>query len=99
VIAGTATAASGAVANRQAQRHQAAQQEAAQKAAEQQNLADLQQQVSNLQSQQVQAQVPAQSAPAGNDMMDQLERLGQLRQNGILTEEEFSAAKAKLLGM
>jgi hypothetical protein len=31
-------------------------------------------------------------------MITQLERLGALRDQGILTEEEFEAQKAKLLG-
>ena len=46
-----------------------------------------------------QQQQPAAAAPAGgNDMMAELERLGQLKANGILTDEEFAAAKAKILG-
>lgn len=36
---------------------------------------------------------PAQDA----DLLSQLERLGQLRSQGLLTEAEFSAAKAQLL--
>jgi hypothetical protein len=41
-----------------------------------------------------------QPAPAGgqNDMIEQLKQLGALRDQGILTEEEFAAQKAKLLG-
>lgn len=33
-----------------------------------------------------------------DDMITQLERLGALRAQGLLTEEEFAAQKAKLLG-
>jgi hypothetical protein len=33
------------------------------------------------------------------DVITQLERLGTLKAQGILTEEEFAAQKAKLLGM
>jgi len=33
------------------------------------------------------------------DVISQLERLGALKAQGILTEEEFAAQKAKLLGM
>ena len=33
------------------------------------------------------------------DVIAQLERLGALKAQGILTEEEFAAQKAKLLGM
>jgi hypothetical protein len=36
-------------------------------------------------------------APAQDDMLAQLERLGALKAQGILTEEEFAAQKAKLL--
>jgi hypothetical protein len=32
------------------------------------------------------------------DVMDQLAKLGQLRDAGVLTEEEFAAKKADLLG-
>jgi len=39
-------------------------------------------------------------APAPEeDMIAQLERLGALKAQGILTEEEFAAAKQKLLGI
>ena len=38
--------------------------------------------------------------PAGpGDLMDQLERLANLKTSGLLSDEEFSAAKAQLLGM
>lgn len=40
----------------------------------------------------------AEQAPA-EDMITQLERLGALHAQGILTDEEFAAQKAKLLGM
>ena len=40
---------------------------------------------------------PPQAAPQP-DMVDQLRKLGDLRDAGILTEEEFAAQKAKLLG-
>ena len=40
------------------------------------------------------------SAPASQaDLITQLERLGTLKAQGIITEEEFLAQKAKLLGM
>jgi Short C-terminal domain len=49
-----------------------------------------------------QAPEPAQAAPApaagGDDMVHQLKELGELRDSGVLTEEEFAAQKAKLLG-
>jgi len=37
--------------------------------------------------------------PPEEDVITQLERLGALKAQGILTEEEFAAQKAKLLGM
>lgn len=40
----------------------------------------------------------ASSGVPSNDLTTQLERLSQLRKEGMLTEEEFKAAKAKLLG-
>jgi hypothetical protein len=46
---------------------------------------------------------PPQPAPApaagGADMTAELERLATLRNQGVLTDEEFAAAKAKLLGL
>ncbi len=40
---------------------------------------------------------PAPPPPAQPDPIAQLKELGQLHQQGILTDEEFSAQKAKLL--
>ncbi|MGY1742191.1 MULTISPECIES: PH domain-containing protein [unclassified Blastococcus] len=45
-----------------------------------------------------QAPAPAPQAEAKPDLVEQLRRLGELRDAGILTEEEFAAQKAKLLG-
>jgi hypothetical protein len=40
----------------------------------------------------------AQSAPAGPpDTLSQLTQLGELKAQGVLTEEEFALAKAKVL--
>jgi hypothetical protein len=44
------------------------------------------------------AQAPAPPAPAAESVIDQLKELGELKSQGILTEEEFAAQKAKLLG-
>ena len=42
---------------------------------------------------------PQQAAPAqGSSMLDQLNQLNELHQQGALSDEEFTAAKAKLLG-
>jgi hypothetical protein len=84
VIAGTATAVSNRVSRRQANRW--SQQADAQAYQEQQ---DAQQQYAQ--------QAPA-PAPAAVDPIEQLKELAQLKDQGILTEEEFAAQKAKILG-
>ncbi len=43
------------------------------------------------------APAPAPEAAPGNDMMAQLTQLSQLHNAGVLSDEEFTAAKAKLL--
>jgi hypothetical protein len=50
--------------------------------------------------QQYAQQAPPPPAPAGGEssMIDQLKELGALKEQGILTEEEFAAQKAKILG-
>jgi hypothetical protein len=54
-------------------------------------------------AQQEAEQAPAAAAPApppaaaGPSVIDQLKELGELKAQGILTEEEFAAQKAKLL--
>jgi hypothetical protein len=42
-------------------------------------------------------QQQAAPAPAEDSMIDQLKQLGELKSQGILTEEEFAAQKAKIL--
>jgi len=45
------------------------------------------------------AAAPAEPAPvAAPSTIDQLKQLGELKAQGILSEEEFAAQKAKLLG-
>jgi membrane protease subunit (stomatin/prohibitin family) len=39
----------------------------------------------------------AAAAPAQQDPMEKLKELGQLHESGVLTDEEFAAAKAKIL--
>jgi 3-oxoacyl-ACP reductase-like protein len=64
------------------------------------------QRISDLEQQQAPApaQAPAQApvqAPAGeatSPMLDQLNQLAALHQQGVLTDDEFTAAKAKLFG-
>jgi putative oligomerization/nucleic acid binding protein len=40
---------------------------------------------------------PAPAPAAGGDLVSKLQQLKQLQDEGVLTEEEFAAAKAKLL--
>jgi hypothetical protein len=82
VIAGTATTVSNRVSRRQGQRW--AQQEAQEAPPQQAPVAAP-----------APAPAPAAAAPS---MIDQLKELGELKSQGILTEEEFAAQKAKLLG-
>jgi putative oligomerization/nucleic acid binding protein len=76
--------------------------QAAAEADQNQRLADLEAQQQQGQYQQPPPQYqqpPPQAAPAqGPSMIDQLNQLNDLRQQGALTDEEFAAAKAKLLG-
>jgi hypothetical protein len=87
VVVGTA----GAVQHKQQQKY--AQQEAAQQSVQDQAY---QQGVADAQAQQQAAPVP-QPAPAQDDLTARLQQLAELRSAGMLTEEEFSAAKQKLL--
>jgi hypothetical protein len=91
VVAGTATAVAGGVS-----RHQAA------KADQAEAEADEQQQQQQMAAQQA-AAAPAAGAPAAGGALDpaalaQIEQLAQMKESGALTEEEFTAAKAKILG-
>jgi hypothetical protein len=84
VVAGTATAVSGRVQRRQAARYD---QQADAEAYNQQQAA------------QQYAPPPAPVAPAEPDANAQLQNLAQLHTQGVLTDEEFAAAKAKILGI
>ncbi len=44
-------------------------------------------------------QAAAPAAPAQDDSMVQLQNLAQLHAQGVLSDEEFAAAKAKILGL
>jgi hypothetical protein len=90
VIAGTATAVSNRVSRRQAGRW--AQEDQA--AYGQAQYAEPQ----YAQPQYVQpAAAPPAVAPDPDDMIEQLEKLGDLRERGVLTDEEFAAQKARIL--
>jgi hypothetical protein len=84
VIAGTATSVSNRVSRRQGQRW--SEQEAQQ------------QPPHAMAAPQAQAAAPqAQAAAPQESTIDQLKELAQLKEQGILTEEEFAAQKAKIL--
>ena len=97
-IAGTATAVSNRVSRRQANKW-AAQDE--QQAAEQDQAAKAQaydqQQAAAQQQAYAPPPPPQPAAPAQDDMLTQLQKLGELKAAGVLTEEEFAAQKAKIL--
>jgi hypothetical protein len=42
-------------------------------------------------------EAPAAAPPPQESTMDQLRELGELKEQGVLTEEEFAAQKAKIL--
>jgi len=88
VVAGTATAVSGRVQRRQAAR-----------------FADRDAQIYAQREQAYEQQVyqqpaapPQPAAPSTADVIAQLEQLGKLKDQGVLTEEEFAAQKARILG-
>lgn len=99
VVAGTASAVSGSVQRHQQQKYQeqdAQQQYEQQKQYEQQQ--QMAQQAAAQQAAYQQQAAPAAPAGGGDDMMAQLQQLATLHSQGVLTDEEFAAAKAKLLG-
>jgi membrane protease subunit (stomatin/prohibitin family) len=50
------------------------------------------------QGQDQQAPAPTEAPAPSSPMTDQLNQLAALHQQGVLTDDEFSAAKAKLIG-
>jgi hemolysin activation/secretion protein len=93
VVAGTATAVSNRVSRRQGNRWaEKDQQQADAEADEQQQAAPPQQ------ADAPPPPPPQPQAPTETDMLTQLQQLGELKTAGVLTEEEFAAQKAKILG-
>ena len=82
VVAGTATAVSNRVSRRQANRW--SQQEYEQQA--------------QYQQQPAYQEPPPPPPPPAEDPIEKLKELGALHEQGILTDEEFAAQKAKILG-
>jgi hypothetical protein len=91
-VVGTATATRNAVNRRQADKNMAAYSQAAAANAPQPAAQEV-----------VYVAAPAAAAPAApapqDDVITQIERLGALKAQGLITEEEFNAQKAKLLGL
>jgi hypothetical protein len=87
VVAGTATAVSNRVSRRQANRWAAQNQQAYEAQAYEEQQA-------------YQQQAPAAPAPADNmdAKLEQLRQLGELKSQGVLSEEEFAAQKQRILG-
>ncbi len=85
------------VAYQQQQAADAAAYQAQQAAAQQQAMVDqaAEQAAAQIAAQQAAA---APAAAAEEDPIEQLKKLGELKAQGILTEEEFAAEKAKILG-
>jgi hypothetical protein len=83
VVAGTATAVSNRVSRRQADRWSD----------------QAQQEYDAAQYQAQQAAPPPAAAPAEPDYMAELEQLAQLRDQGVLSDQEFEAKKKQLLGI
>lgn len=48
--------------------------------------------------QQPAAPAPAEPAPAGDSRVDQLKTLADLKEQGVLSDEEFATEKARILG-
>ncbi|GGE87759.1 SHOCT domain-containing protein [Mycetocola zhadangensis] len=97
VVAGTATAVSGGVRSRQeASAQQAAEAQAYEAQQQQAQMQAAAQQAAQYQQQQQQA-AAAPSSPGG-DLQSQLQSLATMHAQGILSDAEFTAAKAKLLG-
>jgi hypothetical protein len=86
VVAGTATAVSNRVSRRQAGRWASQEQQSYQQDAYQQQA-----------YQQQAPPPPPPPAPAQTDMLEQLKKLGELKAAGVLTEDEFTAQKARIL--
>ena len=86
-VVGTATATRNAVNRRQAEKNMAAYNQAVQTTYQQ------------APPPQVVYAAPPAAPPPQEDVIAQLERLGALKAQGILSEEEFAAQKAKLLGL
>lgn len=93
VVAGTATAVSGAMMNGREKRAQAQYEQQQYEAAQQQ--AAMQQAAQDAVA--ATAPPPAPGGSGGVDVVAELQKLAALKESGVLSDDEFAAAKAKLL--
>jgi hypothetical protein len=91
VVGGGAYMAGKSTARRRAEQDQ-------QQADQDARLSDLEQQQAPQQAPPQPSPAPAQAPSASSPMIDQLNQLAALHQQGVLTDDEFTAAKAKLFG-
>jgi len=95
VVAGTASAVGGAMAGAQQKKAQAQYEQEQYEAAQQQAQLDAAAQ----QAVAAQQAPPVPAAAGAGDITGQLEQLASLHTAGVLSDAEFAAAKAKLLGV
>ncbi len=98
VVAGTATAVSGSVQRHQQEKAQGQYDQQQADAAQQQAQIDEAARAAAAQYAPPAAAAPAAAPAGGVDIVAELQKLASLKDAGILSDEEFSAAKAKLLG-
>jgi hypothetical protein len=103
VVAGTATVAVKGVSGAMDSHAQAQQQQQADAMQSQADMQQMQAQMNQMQTQMAQQQQPAPpvqppaAAAATASITAQLQQLAQLKESGVLTDDEFQAAKAKIL--
>ncbi|MEV7609378.1 SHOCT domain-containing protein [Microbacterium sp. NPDC089320] len=98
VVAGTASAVSGATMRHQQQRAERQYEQQQYEAAQQQAQIDAAAQNAAAQYAAAPAVSPAPPASGGaDDMIAKIQQLASLRESGVLSEDEFAAAKQKLL--
>lgn len=98
VVAGTATATANAVSRHGQQKAAEKQAYADQQAAEQAPPPEPEYQAPPPQPVYQAPPAPA-AAPAEDDLVGRIQQLAGMRDSGVLTEDEFAAAKSKLLGI
>ena len=95
VVAGTASA----VVNRSNDRRDARQQASYEDQQSQQQMADMQAQLDQMNAEKQAAAAVPSPASAGDDTMAKLQKLADMKSQGLLSDQEFAAMKGKLLGI